>query len=83
MMQFGEATEKIPYVVAMAMNRFMVVQEMMIFGGTYGDDSLYGKNGADELYGGWGPNNGTIDNNDTCYDTAGTFTMGCEVFYEQ
>ena len=51
--------------------------------GNHGNDSLYGTSGVDELYGGWGPNNGTIDNNDTCYDKAGTFTRGCEVFYQQ
>ena len=51
--------------------------------GNHGNDSLYGKDGVDELYGGWGPNSGSIDNNDTCYDTAGTLTKGCEVFYEQ
>ena len=28
-----------------------------------------------------GPDNGAIDNNDTCYDEAGTFIIGCEVFY--
>ena len=51
--------------------------------GNHGNDSLYGISGSDELYGGWGPNSGSIDNNDTCYDTASTFTKGCEVFYEQ
>ena len=51
--------------------------------GNHGNDSLYGRSGVDELYGGWGPNSGSIDNNDTCYDTADTFTKGCEMFYEQ
>ncbi|MBT8363815.1 MAG: DUF1566 domain-containing protein [Deltaproteobacteria bacterium] len=48
--------------------------------GNHGNDSLYGISGVDELYGGWGPNSGSIDNNDTCYDTAGTLTKGCEAF---
>jgi Ca2+-binding RTX toxin-like protein len=51
--------------------------------GNYGNDSLYGKSGVDKLYGGWGPDNGAIDNNDTCYDATGTFNWGCEVFYQQ
>jgi Ca2+-binding RTX toxin-like protein len=46
--------------------------------GDYGNDSLYGVSGVNELYGGAGP-----DNNDTCYDEAGMFNQGCEVFYEQ
>jgi lysophospholipase L1-like esterase len=46
--------------------------------GNYGNDSLYGKSRVDRLYGGAGP-----DNNDTCYDTAGTFNLECEVFYEE
>ena len=51
--------------------------------GNHGNDSLYGKSGDDMLYGGWGPNNGTLDNNDTCYDERWSFNWGCEVFYEQ
>ena len=53
-----------------------------VFSGN-GNDTLYGGDGVDELYGGSGPNNGAIDNNDTCYDTAGTVKSGCEVFYEE
>ena len=33
--------------------------------GNHGNDSLYGISGVDALYGGWGPNSGSIDNNDT------------------
>ena len=52
-----------------------------ILKGNYGNDTLYGGSGVDQLYGGSGPDNGAIDNNDTCYDTAGTVKSGCEVFY--
>ena len=52
-----------------------------ILKGNYGNDTLYGGVGVDELHGGTGPNNGAFDNNDTCYDTAGTVKTGCEVFY--
>ena len=62
--------------------------------GGEGDDSLDGKAGNDRVYGDLG--NDTLkggegkdylhagdepDNNDTCYDTAGTVNYGCEVFY--
>ena len=51
--------------------------------GNFGNDSLYGLAGDDKLYGGWGPNDGSIDNNDTCYDVRWTHNWGCEVFYEE
>ena len=54
-----------------------------ILNGDHGNDALYGGDGIDELYGGSGPNNGAIDNNDTCYDVSGTFIDDCEVLYVQ
>jgi len=54
-----------------------------ILNGNYGNDTLYGGDGVDELSGGSGPDNGNIDNNDTCYDVSSTVMDDCEVFYVQ
>ena len=44
--------------------------------GNYGNDTLKRGRGVDELYGGWGPDAGTMDNNDTCYDERWTIQLG-------